>query len=392
MKKSIIFVILSLQSGGAEKSLVNLLNEMNPNAYDIDLLLFRKKGVFLSQIPDYVNVLNTPPIVEALYNQEKSKGILEFCVRAYKAFATGFSSLFEKDKPARGAFRWKFFYRKVIPSLKKEYEAAVAYLEGEPTYFCMDKIPDAKKKIVWVHNDYKSSGFPKKYDESYFTRADKIVSVSNECVEILRQEFPLLRDKIIGLNNINSSTVIRRRASEYVPEDLNFSVPIILSIGRLMNQKGFDMAVDAATILKDRGYLFHWYVVGEGELRTSLEKQISKLSMEEYFILLGLRENPYVYLNNCNVFVQSSRYEGKSVVLDEAKILSKPIVVTNYDTVEDQICSGKEGIIVEMTPEGIAEGIMGFLDNPDLEIKIIDYLRNHEYGNQTEIKKYEQIF
>ena len=392
MKKNIIFIILSLQSGGAEKSLVNLLNEINSNEYNIDLLLFRKKGIFLTQTPDYVNILDVPPIVDALYNQEKLKSGFELCVRVYKAFATVFSSLFEKAKSARGAFRWKFFYQKVIPSLKKEYDIAVAYLEGEPTYFCIDKIPNAKKKIVWVHNDYKSSGFPKKYDESYFTRADKIVSVSNECAEILRREFPLLRDKIIGLNNINSSTVIRRRAVEYVPEDLNFRTPIILSIGRLMNQKGFDMAVEAAAILKARGYLFHWYVIGEGELRISLEKQILKLGLEGYFILMGLRENPYVYLNSCNVFVQSSRYEGKSVVLDEAKILSKPIVVTNYDTVEDQIYNEKEGIIVEMTPKGIAEGIMRFLDNPELEEKITNFLRNHEYGNQAEIKRYEQIF
>ena len=280
----------------------------------------------------------------------------------------------------------------MIPPLKKEYDVAVAYLEGDPTYFCIDKIPNAKKKIVWVHNDYKSSGFPKKYDEFYFDKANKIVSVSDECVEILKQVFPTLRDKIVGLNNINSSTMIRKRALEYVPKDLDFSVPIILSIGRLVDQKGFDIAVNAAAILKDKGYIFHWYVLGEGNLRTALEKQIFKLGLEGCFSLLGLRDNPYVYLNNCNVFVQPSRYEGKSVVLDEAKVLSKPIIVTDYDTVEDQICDEKEGLIVEMSPEGVAKGIMRYLDNPNIAKKIVDYLKNHEYGNQSEIKKYEQIF
>ena len=389
MKKTIVFVILSLESGGAEKSLVNLLNEIDLDAYDIDLLLFRKKGIFLSQIPDSINVLDEPPIVKALYSRDKEKKIYA-CV--YKIFATGFSLIFEREKKARGAFRWKHFYRKVIPPLKKEYDVAVAYLEGDPTYFCIDKIPNAKKKIVWVHNDYKSSGFPKKYDEFYFDKANKIVSVSDECVEILKQVFPTLRDKIVGLNNINSSTMIRKRALEYVPKDLDFSVPIILSIGRLVDQKGFDIAVNAAAILKDKGYIFHWYVLGEGNLRTALEKQIFKLGLEGCFSLLGLRDNPYVYLNNCNVFVQPSRYEGKSVVLDEAKVLSKPIIVTDYDTVEDQICDEKEGLIVEMSPEGVAKGIMRYLDNPNIAKKIVDYLKNHEYGNQSEIKKYEQIF
>ena len=181
--------------------------------------------------------------------------------------------------------------------------------------------------------------------------------------------------------------MIKKRAVEFVPKEIT-GTNNILSVGRLMSQKGFDLAISAASILKKRNMDFHWYIVGDGELRKDLENQIENEGIQSEFTILGIKENPYPYIKACTIFAQTSRYEGKSVVLDEAKILAKPIVVTNYATVNDQIIDRREGIVVDMTPEGIANGIAELLGNKQLRKSLENYLSLHEYGNQREIEKY----
>lgn len=151
------------------------------------------------------------------------------------------------------------------------------------------------------------------------------------------------------------------------------------------------MAITAAAQLKRQGVRFKWYVIGNGTLEKSLRKQIKKENVEDCFILLGVRENPYPYIKNCDFVVQSSRYEGKSVVLDEAKILCKPIVATAYPTVKDQVEDGKEGLVVEMSPNGIAQGVKQMIENEVLRKNIEQYLSHHEYGNQNEVQKYMDL-
>ena len=160
-------------------------------------------------------------------------------------------------------------------------------------------------------------------------------------------------------------------------------------MGRLSTEKGFDLAIQAANILKEKEYAFIWYIIGSGMEENNLREMIKKYHVEEYVKLLGIRENPYPYIKNCNIFVQPSRFEGKSVVLDEAKILAKPILATNYPTVRDQL-TDKEGIIVNLTARDIAEGILNLTETE--QKKYSDYLSTREYGNQDEIEKYYKIF
>ena len=142
---------------------------------------------------------------------------------------------------------------------------------------------------------------------------------------------------------------------------------------------------------KKNNIKFKWFVLGSGELEAELKAMIKAEGVEDNFILLGTRENPYAYIKNCDLFVQPSRYEGKSVVIDETKILKKPIVVTNYPTVKDQIMDGKEGMIVDMTPEGIADGIIKMAGSEELRMEYVNFLSSQEYGNQKEIDKYLEL-
>ena len=384
--KKILFVMHNLGYGGAERSLVNLLQELPEEKYEIDLLLFQKRGDFLLQLPAFVKVLDTPEALNGLYAPASKAGRYG----VVKLLGTVCARVARKTKKARSAFRWQHFYTKAIPALPKHYDVAVAYVGSEILYYVQDKV-DADRKLVWIHNDYCTAGYSKADDTPYFEKIHGIVSVSEECVEVLRREFPEHTHKIHCIENITSSAWVRKQAELFVPEEYAGSCCNILSVGRLWPQKGFDMAIEAAAILKRQGMDFRWYILGEGSLRESLQKQICAEGLEETVFLAGTRNNPYPYMKHCAVLVQSSRYEGKSVVLDEAKILGVPIVVTAYPTVADQIVSGKEGLITEMSAEGIAAGIMEMLSGTEKRESIRAYLQNREYGNQAEVEKYMEL-
>ena len=384
--KKVLVVMPSLYNGGAERSLVNLLNEFPENKYKIDVLLFKREGIFLKQLPKNINVLKTPYDLKKLYGNFKENGLWIF----YKIISKVISKIFTKNTREERGFRWKYFYGQRIKKLEGKYDVAIAYISGEVLYYVDEKV-NADKKIVWIHNDYNSAQHPKKYDYKHLKNMSNIVSISDSCVNILKEEFPEFKDRIVMLENITSSKVLEEKAKEFYPQEYDKKEYNFLSIGRLHPQKGFDMAIEAAYLLKQKGIRFKWFVIGNGELEDKLRNKIKEKKLENEFILLGIRENPYPYIKNCTLFIQTSLYEGKSVVLDEAKILNKPIVVTNYPTVKDQIISDKEGIITEIDPNLIAEGISKILVNKNIYQEIENYLKNHEYGNQEEIKKYIEL-
>lgn len=384
--KKVLFVIYSMKYGGAERSLVNLLQELPEDKYEVDLLLFQKKGDFLLQIPGWVRVLETPEDIERLYaplNETKLRGYT-------KLMGTACSRLARKKPKSRTAYRWRNFYSRKICALEKHYDVAVAYAGSENLYFIHDKVR-ADKKLVWIHNDYRTAGYSKVDDLPYFENMDAIVSVSKECVDVLKEEFPQYQNRIHYVENITSSKAIRKQAGMSIPREYQNPDTSILSVGRLHPQKGFDMAVEAASILKKDGLNFCWYIIGDGPLCETLKQQIKDCGVEDCFVLLGTRNNPYPYIKNCAFIVQPSRYEGKSVVLDEAKILAAPIVATAYPTVRDQVIEGKEGLVTPMTSQGIADGVRKMMLHGDLRRTVQGYLAQQEYGNQTEVVKYMQL-
>lgn len=384
--KKVLFVLYALGYGGAERSLVNLLQELPREKYQVDLLLFRKQGAFIQQLPSWVRVLETPEELSGLYAPVCRAGKYA----ATKILGTVCGKIARRKKKAAAAFRWRHFYSHKIKPVSEHYDVAVAYVGAEIMYFVRDKV-QADRKVVWVHNDYRTAGYSGADDRPYFADMDEIVSVSEECVEVLRQEFPEYRKKMHYIANITSSALVRKQAEAYMPEEFAACDCNILSVGRLWPQKGFDMAIEAARILKSKGFSFRWFVVGDGYLRKKLQKQIQNARLEQEFVLLGTRNNPYPYIKNCTILTQTSRYEGKSVVLDEGKILCAPIVTTAYPTAADQILDGKEGVITEMSPEGIADGIAALLTNEARRLELKQYLSGREYGNQQEVEKYCKV-
>jgi glycosyltransferase involved in cell wall biosynthesis len=385
----ILFVIHSLYSGGAEKSLISLLNELEKyKDITVDLLVAWKTGLFLNSVPKYVNILDTPEDLKIYSTPIKAPQFPKSLGAVIKKSLWRFQ--WGKPELSKGENMWNSHGKKLKP-LQCEYDVAVSYMNGFPNYYVIEKV-NAKKKLLWVHNDYNHLGYNDSFEKFYFEKADKIATISPECANSIEEHFPQFKEKIVVLENISSKNTIKNMSEEFYPDEYDKSEFKILSLGRLNRQKGFDMAVDSAKILKDKGIDFKWYVIGDGEEKASLENQIAENNLQDSFILLGQRSNPYPYIKHCNIFVQSSRFEGKSIVLDEAKILCKPIVVTNYNTVYDSIEHNENGYICNQSSQEISNGIERLLNDISLQEKLTENLAKESLGNEKEVEKYLYAF
>ncbi|RWS41897.1 glycosyltransferase [Bacillus mycoides] len=392
MKKNILFVINNLNCGGAEKALISLLETINYSMYNVDLFLFKHEGLFFRKIPPQVNLLEEPyeyqyfdmPIKKAIIDCIK-KGRIDI---ALARLCAGYIFKSEQNRVRCEQMVWKYI-SKSLRGIDKNYDVAIGYLEKNPVYFCVDKVK-AKKKIGFIHNDYDELGMDSKIDSGYFAKLDSIVTVSRECANVLKERFPMYKKKVKVMYNIVSSNMINKMSLEKI--DMKDKGIKIISVGRLNYQKGFEMAIEACKKLEGDGYKITWYVVGEGEERVNLEKMIEENDLKGKFILLGIKENPYPYIREANIYVQPSRFEGKSIAIDEAKILHKPIVITNFSTAKDQIKNKENGIIVEMDPHAISEGIKKLIDNEELRNKLTSNLSKENLGTESEIEKLYTLF
>lgn len=376
----------NLNCGGAEKALISLLNSIDFNKYEVDLLLFKKEGIFMKQLSNKVKLIDEPinykyfdmPIKKACLELLRTKSINIMLER----IKMGLLCKTEKNAAILEQKAWKHLARS-MDSLEQQYDVAIGYLEKNPIYFCIDKVK-AKQKIGWIHNDYDKLGMSKALDEPYYKKLDYIFTVSQECLNVLRNVFPQYKEKMRVMHNIVCKQVIERLASETIVE-MDDKYINILSVGRLTYQKGFELAIQASKKLIEEGYPVKWYVIGEGNERCHLQKIIDQLNLTDRFILLGIKENPYPYIKKADLYVQPSRFEGKSIAIDEAKILCKPIVVTNFTTVKDQIQDGVDGLICEMSGESIADKIKQLIKNLELRNSLIMNLKKQEYKEELDV-------
>lgn len=162
----------------------------------------------------------------------------------------------------------------------------------------------------------------------------------------------------------------------------------LLSIGRFCTAKNYDNVPDIARKMKESGVAdLRWYIIGYGGDEALIRAKIKEAGMEEHVILLGKKENPYPYIKACDIYVQPSRYEGKSITVREAQILCKPVAVTAYPTAPSQIKDGIDGVIVPLDNEGCARGLADFIADTALQKRIVEYLRTHDYANISEVEK-----
>ena len=386
MKKKLLFIIPSLCSGGAERSLITLLTLLaQTERYEIDLLLFRREGLFLPSVPPGVTVLDGGEKYAAF------DGALGGAVRfglahADPGFALDRLAYARALKSGSRQAVWNAL-KKALPKLETEYDAAVGYLEGNALYYAAECVR-AKKRVGYIHSDYSKLGLSAEFDRPFVAKLDHFVAVSPECAKVLAQQFPEAAEKICVIENITSPTVLKQQAGETPPEFADVADPIILTVGRISPPKGYDLAVAAAEKLKRDGVSFRWFCIGTGELKEPIEREIAEKELGGRLILLGERANPYPYIAHCCVYVQPSHYEGKSIALDETKCFARPIVATKFSTVFDQLTDGKTALLAEMTGDDIAEKIKTLLSDAALRRTLTENLQNEKVGNEEELEKF----
>lgn len=391
MKKKLLFVIPNLGAGGAEKSLVNLLNELDYSIYEVDLFLFSKSGLFFHQLPPQVNVVE-PHADFKIFQNTLLKSLFVFLMKGkisllISRFLFFFINQWMKNKSVAEQKTWSLV-KKSMKKVNKNYDCGIAFLEKSSIYFLVDFV-ESSKKIGYIHNDYNQLGLDLSFDLPYFNQLDDIVTVSERCKVVLEEKISP-PNKVKLIYNISSPKLLNSLADKYVVENTESNIKL-LTIARLENQKGIDIAIEAAKILKNKKLNFIWEVIGEGSEREKLSKLIEENNIEEYFKLLGLRENPYPYLKNCNFYVQSSRFEGKSIAIDEALILKKLIIVTDFSTAADQIKHGRNGIIAEMNAEALSGEIWKLYNNKILQESILQNLDHQVFDYEEQLAKFNLL-
>lgn len=384
--KKILFVIPTMRMGGAERSLVSLLNALDPERVAVDLLLFEAGGVLQKDIPEWVHVIEADPITRGM-TLELRKYLPEL---ARKSIAAAVSriwmserAVFKRRLHLPPSFSWNTI-KKYLPKLPGHYETAIGFLEGFTDFYVIDKV-SADRKIGWIHTNMSARQYLSE-EAQYYKIFDGIGVISEQCLHAFSSLYSEAGKRATVIPNVVLPDEVKRKADEAgcAPwSEFGGDFHHLITVGRLSEAKGIDVAIEVCYLLKERGLPVIWHVYGEGELREQLEKQISEYNMEGTFILEGLTDNPYPYMKAADVVVQPSRWEGKSLVLSEAKILGKAIVVTNYSSVRDQIQDGQTGLVVGMEPGLIADAIERVITDRDLRETLENNCRK-ETGNYEE--------
>lgn len=395
MKPRILINMHYMALGGAERALLGLLNALDLERVDVDLFINQHTGEFMPLIPKKINLLPELRGFNAIERpmktilKERQFGVLLGRVKAKLQHKLYHKSLKE---PYRSFDASAFQYiadcvDPYLPPLKDlgVYDLAISFLQ--PHNIVLNKVK-AKKKIAWIHTDYSTVHVNAAKELKIWGQFDHVVSISPDCTRSFLKTFPSLNDKIIEIENILSNEFVRQQAGLLdVGQEISKTSLNLVSVGRFCHAKNYDNVPDILKRVLGQIPNVKWYIIGFGEQENSIRQKIAELGMENNIILLGKKINPYPYIKACDIYVQPSRYEGKSVTVREAQILCKPVVVTNYPTAKSQIIDGIDGVIVPMDNDGCANGIVNYIQNKELQNNIMDYLKSHNYGNESEVNK-----
>lgn len=396
MNKPRIFIAMHyMEIGGAETALVGLLNALDPARVDVDLFLYDHRGEMMQFIPKWVNLLPQIPKYSVL-----ERPIVELVKRGFwgiaaaRMWAKRISKVAYKRSGSKlenngGLDKMSKCATPLLPRISPSmtYDLAISFLT--PHRIVAEKVK-AKKKIAWIHTDYTRVWVDAEDELKVWQKYDYVASISGDVTNTFLQVFPSLAPKIVEIENILSPTFVRKRAElQNVDKEIRHEGAItLLSVGRFSDAKNYDNVPDICKRLINKTKLnIKWYIIGYGGDEALIRQKIKEAGMEEHVILLGKRSNPYPYIKACDIYVQPSRYEGKSVTVREAQMLCKPVVVTNYPTAPSQIRSGIDGVIVPMDNEGCANGLAEVICDKPLQERIIAHLKTHDYGNESEVEK-----
>lgn len=391
-----------LELGGAEISLIGLLNAIDYTQYQVDLFLYSHQGELMSSIPSEVNLL---PEIPAYSMYERS--LKEVINKGYFGIAIGrlvakfrYKLYCWRKHPKEVSAVFSYIMKQVEPFLPTlnylgKYDLAISFLM--PHNVVLHKV-NAQKKIAWIHTDYSRIDVDAKLELPIWSGYDYIASISPDVTRTFLSVFPTLSTKIVLIENILSSKYVIGRA-DLLPEELvrkempqRCGCTNILSVGRYYLPKRFEFV---PSIVKYMREVLHervfWYIIGYGIMEQEIRQAIVEAGMQDYVILLGKKSNPYPYMKACDIYCQPSLFEGNSVTVREAQMLGKMVVTTDYPTAQSQIKNGEDGVIVPMDVEESAKAIVDVIRSQRLRQHVMAYNRMHDHGNESVVEKIYQL-
>lgn len=393
--KKLLFVINTLGQAGAETALLELLRHLKPEEYEISLYVLMGQGEMVHELPDYVKLLNKRYDAASVLSRE-GKGCLRknvlrallvrgTAIRLLPYMIKNFCMMLRRGRVLPDKLLWRAL-SDGGERFDTHYDLAVAYLEGGSTYYVANHV-NADKKAAFVHVDYEKAGYTRGLDRACYVSFDRVFTVSDEVRRSFLKVYPECEERTEVFHNLLNPERIRSRAKLSGGFDDGYEGMRILSVGRLTAQKAFEVSIEAMKLLKDKGERVRWYVLGDGDQRKALEEKVKQLGLEEDFLMPGAVSNPYPYMAQADIYVHASRFEGKSIAIQEAQILGKPILVSDCSGNREQVLPKVDGLMCELTPEGICQGITELLHDEALRLRLGEAAQKRNTEDKAEIGK-----
>lgn len=394
MKSKVLIIMPYLECGGVESTLLSLLGVLDSKRVEITLLLLEERGTFIEKVPSHIQIktINIPEKEQGVFMGKKKMLISYLKNRKIwkipKFILYNYNKTLSEDRASNA----KYFHQisASIPPLEEEYDLAIDYFGYATftTFYLAEKVK-AKKKVTWLHSIF--SRFQPQAFEEWYKKMDVIFACSQMVKKDFESIFPTIQTVKVFYNIINPQ-LIRKKADFSGGFEDQFSGIRILTVGRICHEKGIDIAAQAYNLLKNAGYNIRWYIMGNGS-DIDKENVISKVEPTNRadFIFLGIKENPYVYMKQCDIYVQPSRFEGYCTTTNEARILGCPIVMTDVSGAEEQLENGKTGLIVEKESSAIYDAVKQFIEYPDFRKKVKENLKNIESDTRQEVRKIYEL-
>lgn len=393
--KQVLFVINTLGGAGAETAMIEMMRNMDPKKYEISLFVLLNQGELVHRLPEHVHVLNENISDCSVLSKEGKKVLNRYIVsrlfvkmslfRNFFYVISNFFQMVGKGKILPDKLLWKVM-SDGAPRFEKKYDMAIAYLEGGSTYYVADHV-SAEKKVAFVHIDYGKAGYTPQLDLGCYDSYDRICTVSDEVREHFLSMYPEYDKKTCVFHNMIDTERICRLAERPEGFEDSYDGIRLLTVGRLTAQKAYEIAIDAMKLLRDNKREVRWYVLGEGEERKTLEKKIHEYELEKDFLLLGAKDNPYPYYKQCDIYVHATRFEGKSIAIQEAQTLGCTIVASDCPGNREQIIDGVDGKMCELSARGIYEAICELLEDRQACLQYGQMAKKRELSDKSHLTK-----
>lgn len=393
MKKKILFSYYSMDMGGSTTSLLSLMNSLNPEKYEVYLIMYRNTGNMISYIPKHVTILEPAVKEKSIYQNIKKICKILLSSTFYKGI---FYQIHHKQRKYPITLFSEIQAKYLSRKLDMKFDIGIGGMEGWPDKYIAYCV-DADLKIAWFHSLFSKISETPKLEQDWIDRITYIVNISNACEKDFLNYLPQYSKKCIVIKNLLNQELVCEKSREKIQDSdyndwKNYEGFKIITVARLDPAKALYRVIKSAYILREKNCDFKWMIIGDGGEKEELKKMILDYNLEQYVLLVGAKMNPYPFMKTSTIFCLTSHYEGTPVTVKESMMLGIIPVVTRYKSATDQIDNEVTGIIAENSDIAVVEPIYKLYKNKEFREKIRNRLINLTFDETQTIQYIEDIF